>query len=254
VRAVKSNQDKIMPKNKSTKRKSKADSFGVDATLLTKPESLHCELKKHYVPSSIGMMVHHPLIISQLFQKGCFGLVNQQYLTRKQAVTDAKTEKKWHDFVFLHERAYRCETFKQIQDDLSDTDYWNILGDIYIDSESVHSNLAFFKSTLCSPRPCREQIMNTQERRYLARLSERLTIYRGCWSAKGTGWSWTLDPKKAKWFALRFYEAFGGRPTVLVGEVGKNNVIAYFSRRKEKEIVVNPKTVTVIAREAIAPK
>jgi hypothetical protein len=93
--------------------------------------------------------------------------------------------------------------------------------------------------------------MNPQERRFLARQRERLTIYRGCRSGRKIGWSWTLDRRKAKWFARRFEEYVEGSPIVLIGEVNKKDVIAYFASRKEKEIVVDPKKVTVVGRETI---
>jgi hypothetical protein len=90
--------------------------------------------------------------------------------------------------------------------------------------------------------------MNGYERNYLKKLPRTLTIYRGYRYRNADGWSWTLDQKKAMWFANRL-EVLGGKPKVATGKVKKSDVIAYFSRRKEKEIVVDPSKIRITHRE-----
>ena len=62
-------------------------------------------------------------------------------------------------------------------------------------------------------------------------------------------------PELNRCIARRFAEAGGdlaGKPRVVTGRVKKKDVIAYFSRRKEKEIVVDPKKVEVKSRKAVS--
>jgi len=226
--------------------------MGADPSgFLGKAEPLHPDLVEHLFPDGEGMVVHHPLIISHSFSPGFFGEVNRLYMVNKQDVIDAEAKRDWTNFMLLHERPYRFQTFRKIRNRLSDAEYWEVLGNLYTDSETIHCNLRFLRPALTSTRPCRERIMNPQERRFLAKQGERLTIYRGCRSGRKIGWSWTLDRRKAEWFARRFEEYVEGSPIVLIGEVDKNDVIAYFADRKEKEIVVDPKKVKVVGRETI---
>ena len=88
--------------------------------------------------------------------------------------------------------------------------------------------------------------MSAYERRYLASLPNRLTIYRGSQSKRIRGWSWTLDQKKAHWFANRWARLNFGKPHIATGKVKKSDVIAYFSRRKEKEIIIDPSKVKIV--------
>ena len=52
------------------------------------------------------------------------------------------------------------------------------------------------------------------------------------------GMSWTRDLKKAEWFAGRF-----GKGYVLEGTAEKKDVLAFFGRRNEEEIVIEAKSV-----------
>ena len=88
--------------------------------------------------------------------------------------------------------------------------------------------------------------MSAYERRYFANLPSRLTIFRGSHSKSIQSWSWTLDEKKALGFAKRLERLGVGIPRVATGKAKKSDVIAYFSRRKEKEIVIDPSKVKIV--------
>ena len=81
--------------------------------------------------------------------------------------------------------------------------------------------------------------MEQEERKALAALPDRLTIYRGVHIKKGTlrGLSWTLDRERAEWFANRWAKR---RPYLVEAEVLKSDVRAYFLDRNEAEIIVLP--------------
>ena len=62
------------------------------------------------------------------------------------------------------------------------------------------------------------------------------------------GWSWTTEKAKAEWFARRFAALDRVKPKVITGIVAKNDVIAYFGRRKEAEVVCRPKAVRDVTK------
>ena len=93
--------------------------------------------------------------------------------------------------------------------------------------------LALFKSV--SP----EYLMDQKDWQRYQSLGDPVTVYRGVASAdKGNvkALSWTLDRKTAEWFAHRF----GKDGTVYTAQIKKDDICAYFSGRKESEVIVNP--------------
>jgi hypothetical protein len=63
--------------------------------------------------------------------------------------------------------------------------------------------------------------------------------------------SWTLDLKKARWFATRLYQP---DPIVLQATILKPDVLAYFDERKERELVVRPGRVRALRTIEVTPK
>ena len=90
-------------------------------------------------------------------------------------------------------------------------------------------------------RPGKENMMDEEERAFLANQPDQFEIYRG-YGKTVNGWSWTVDREKAIWFAQRLdFDS----PTLATGTVQKADVLAYFAGRKESEIIVDPKKVKV---------
>lgn len=217
--------------------------------LIQKQEPVHPDLAGYVKAGGIGCgMVHHPLIVSQIYGKDCYGYVNYLYEQRRAIVQRLMDEEQWEAYVFTHERPYQLDAFGRIAKRMSDTTYWSILGSVYTESENLWQQKRKLVRMLNADRKQREFLMNGRERGYLNKLPSTLTIFRGYQYRNANGWSWTLDPKKARWFSQRF-EVLGGKPTVATGRVKKRDVVAYFSRRQEKEIVVDPSAVKVTKRE-----
>jgi hypothetical protein len=82
--------------------------------------------------------------------------------------------------------------------------------------------------------------MEENERSYLAKLPEEITVYRGCRRKNDCGLSWTTDREVAEWFANRF--AFRNKLPgyVFTGTVKHNEILAAFTDdgiASEEEIV-----------------
>ena len=87
--------------------------------------------------------------------------------------------------------------------------------------------------------------MSKEDRKTFESLPETLTIYRGCNSHSKHGLSWTLDKAFAQhfaekrhcfWFTKKMKAKFV-TPRVIERTIHKSEAIAYFSTRKESEIV-----------------
>jgi hypothetical protein len=196
-------------------------------------ESLHPDLVPYLEQSSEGwMMLRHPLVYQVPFFSN--GSANAYYEQKKTAVEQALEKKNYKQFVWLFERPYRVEAFIKIADKLSDTDYWKLLSDVWIDTENQYAYLKEWKRLLSSKRPNRHYMMTEEEDNLLRSLANKVTIYRGC--QKGineNGLSWTLDKSKAQFFANRF----GKKGIILERTIPRSDIIAVLTGRNEFEII-----------------
>jgi len=202
-------------------------------------EPLNSELEEFVDSDSpLGIpIIRHPLLI--WIGPIVPGIINRQYAQKLESVARAKKDKNWSSYIYMHERPYRLDAFSEIQDQMSDIEYWTSLGDIWIDSENLWQNKEQWDSFLSSKRPGRENMMNENERMDLSQLPNSLSIFRGFIEDQNeNGLSWTTDKEKAKWFSTRFAKT-GDKPVVAKATVKKDDVVAYFTRRGESEIVLS---------------
>ena len=196
-------------------------------------ETLHSALVPYLEQSGEGwLMLRHPLVYQVPFFSN--GSANAYYEQKSKAVEKAIADKNYKQFVWLFERPYRLEAFIKIADKLSDTDYWKLLSDIWIDTENQYTYLKEWKKLLASKRSNRHYMMDEEEDNILRSLPELVTIYRGC--QKGineNGLSWSLDKSKAEFFANRF----GKKGIILERTVSKNDIVAVLTGRGESEVI-----------------
>ena len=218
--------------------------------LIEKQEDLMPELEDYLVDTKFGFpRVEHPFFKSASFSDGHYAFVNQLFREHQQAADEALEQREWFTFVGLHEVPYWLQAFEEIADKLSDDDYWEVLGQIYTDAENLCDNQHRLGRLLNSKRPKRHRIMDETERGEIEELPTELTVYRGySLKKRSRAWSWTLDEDKAEWFArrCRIQRIKSGQPRIAQGRVRKDDIVAYFSRREESEIVVDPKLISGI--------
>jgi hypothetical protein len=215
------------------------------ADLLNRTEELLPELAEYLVEMSAGMTaIKHPLVFSVPHHSQLNAFCNESYRMKSKLADEMKSAGRFHGYVFLIERPYRFEAFREIADELSDREYWQLLRDVWIDSENIWQNRVEWAELLCEPsRPGRLRwLMDRRDAKALAAMPPVIEIYRGARSEFGL--SWSISEEKATWFATRFSRH---RP-VWAGKVERSKVIAYFSRRGEQEIVVHPTDVTEISK------
>lgn len=216
-----------------------------------KTEDLHPELACCVCRSSAGLlMIQHPLV-HDFYVPEMAAMVNKQYETRKQVMREAEEQQDWDKMLAIYARPYRMALFARIADRLADSHYWETLAWIWRDSENIWQNRADWVKLWRSKRPNREAVMTEEERATLAGLPERLTVYRGTQRGRATGLSWTLDEKRAAWFAKRFPHQ-RREPVLVSAVIERRRVLAFFSGRQEQEIVVLPQHVSAAVRQSLS--
>ena len=129
--------------------------------------------------------------------------------------------------------------FKFTQSHLSLKDYSEALADVWtlVEFPNVDVNVSTREFIEYFQRAHKEWLMDEDEYEFYKNLPEEITVYRG--TGKGArhllGLSWTLDYEKAKWFATRWNK----KGVIYKGKILKENVLAYFSRRNESEVVID---------------
>jgi hypothetical protein len=83
--------------------------------------------------------------------------------------------------------------------------------------------------------------MEPEDRKWLASLPERVTVYRGQAAGRRAGISWSTDRAVGGRFARR--SAWSGEPVLLTGRIRRSDVIAAFTGRNESEVLAFPRHV-----------
>lgn len=198
---------------------------------------LNDELKPYLSVYNGIPMIKHPLIFSIFHTDIQNYIINKQYEWKKSAVKEALKKKNWGSYVFLHERPYRLvPAFSSISQKLDSKTYWELLGEIWVDSENIWQNSDWWLYFLeDGPLENKEYFMSEEDREEFKRLPEKLTVYRGYVPRKNKkGFSYTLSKEKATWFANRF----GRDGKVYERQIDKKDVFAYKNDRNEQEIII----------------
>jgi len=154
------------------------------------------------------------------------------------------------DIINIIRPPYRLVALKYMKRYMSLGDFSKAFGDVWVESENPNGdiNVPPNESAKYFKQADKRKLMNDAEYEYYANLPERMTIYRGVSVGRvKNGLSWTADEKIAVWFANRFNNN-GKRGYLLKADILKENVLAYFCRRGEEELVVYPKDIEQIER------
>jgi hypothetical protein len=129
---------------------------------------------------------------------------------------------------------------------LSNQKYWRHLGEDWTTNEDRDGGWPFL-SLFRSPRGERTALMTAEEHAALAALPDPAILYRGIAFFPGNplkyarGLSWTDDLDIAAYFAHPYQWAPAG--AVLVAVVPRWRFLAYFKRRGENEVVIDPRRI-----------
>ncbi len=203
---------------------------------------LKMELSEYYSEAQ-WPMIRHPLVYAVPYfdTEEEAKRLNSMLATKQKLVSEAMGEGRWSAYIFLHERPWRVHAFLEIQDNLTDKQYWPLLREVWMDTESVYAHhMEWWELLTTSERRCRHLFMNPAERSAFLKLPEEIEIYRGTAEEEKDsnylGFAWTLDKGRATWFATRFNR--GGKSVLVTATVKKADCIGLLLSRNEDEIVI----------------
>lgn len=214
--------------------------IGVSNLLTMFPqEPLVTELERFRRYGTHGVVnIKHPLVYSIFHTDVMDGWANKQLREKRKLIKAAIEAQDWETYVWLHERPWRIEAFWKIRKHLTDAEYWELLGNFWIDSENIQEKPHQWEKLMLSDRPKRPAIMTVDEQRMLSELPDEMEVWQGRTVRRSDGMSWTLKRSTAAWFANRFASMEEADPALSVGMVHKSDIIAYFHRRNEAEVIV----------------
>lgn len=199
-------------------------------------------------------MVRHPIFSSSVVvfpdEEQRFGDLSDK-ATLKKAIQQRKELIEESDslesLTYLITKPYRMQFLELIENTLPQSEFAVSLSRIWIDMEnpntcgvSLHTLIEWFK------RADKSSLMDDEELEAFEALPDEFTVYRGMGDKSNEkGISYTLSLEKAQWFANR---PPSERGYVLTGTAKKDDVLAFFTRRSEQEILIEPENVSDLHR------
>lgn len=199
------------------------------------------------VEEKFGLFVQHPYfgqVVDAVQVDGKLEMVDLREpeglrKMRKRVLNTIDAVEKYAQFFIFVRAPFLPVFFKFTQQYLSLKDYSEALADVWtlVEFPNVDVNVSTREFIEYFQRAHKKWLMDEDEYEFYKNLPEEITVYRG--TGKGArhllGLSWTLDYEKAKWFATRWNK----KGVIYKGKILKENVLAYFSRRNESEVVIN---------------
>lgn len=147
----------------------------------------------------------------------------------------------WEEVFCLLGRNNVFGFFNLLKDELSDEDYWMILGFCYTTSDFAFESSDLLREMFQVNRSNKEFLMNEEDRGTFNNLPQQLTIYRGCSKkeidSNQLRFSWTLNKEIAEFFAYKYKRNLLTPCSVITKTISKYSVTAYFNDRNEEEIL-----------------
>lgn len=225
----------------------------------TKSEELHDDLKGHIQEVDIGGSSYpalmHPLVYQVPFYSAEHA--NRVYEIKKTKIQEALETENYNIAVFMYERPHRFPAFLKMVSDtaggykpLRGEKWWNILGDVWTDSENIWQNRGTWSTLFKDIDGNAQHMMTLSEKKALQSFPKTVRVYRGAVAdLNEDGLSWTRSRDKAEWFARRTSPE---NPLLITGTVPRDKITAYMDRRGEDEVIVaDASLVTVISRESV---
>lgn len=138
--------------------------------------------------------------------------------------------------MWIVRKSYYLTFLKFAKESLSLSDFSRLLGECWTEEENPNGdvNVPVRLSARWFKAADKQALMHDEEYEIYKNLPETFTVYRGVAPGRNpNGMSWTREYDKAKWFSSRFGEGY-----VLEGTAHKEDVLAFFSRRGEEEVVM----------------
>ncbi len=147
-----------------------------------------------------------------------------------------------HEISFMITKSYSLAFLRYAVPYLSTKELSEMLSDMWVRTEAPNNdpNLGKGKLLTLFKESNPQYLMEKYEYDFFKSLDDTVTVYRGVTSHNTKNikaLSWTLSYDTADWFAHRF----GEDGTVYEAKIDREHIYAYFNRRNEDEVIVDPK-------------
>lgn len=135
-------------------------------------------------------------------------------------------------------KPYYLVFLKYIKPYLSISDFSELLGFAWIHAENPNSdiNVPIAEIEKWFMESDKIKLMTINEYDMYNNLPEVIEVYRGIGEKTNIhGMSWSIQKNTAKWFAERFRS---DKPYIIQGTANKKNIMAFFARSNEDELVI----------------
>lgn len=148
----------------------------------------------------------------------------------------------YDDIILMLNKSYLLCFLKETQNYISDADLAETLRGVWTSIENISNDINVKSNEIVSmfKRADKNILMNEEDKSVFDAFGEEVTLYRGVTSynkKNKKALSWTLDYKKALWFATRYTS---NEHEIWEITVPKKSVLCYFDSRGEKEVIINP--------------
>lgn len=141
--------------------------------------------------------------------------------------------------LFLISKPYRLQFLSLFKEDAPDDVFSELLAEVWMAVESPNDGSVPLDLLIEWFREAdKNKLMSEEELEAFNNLPDKFTVYRGMGDKSSKdGISYTIDKDKAQWFANRPPSKHG---YVLTGTAKKEDVLAFFTRRDESEVLIEP--------------
>jgi hypothetical protein len=189
-----------------------------------------------------GSMFRHRFYVQVMYNKSFNRQIVKCIRYKEGLAKEYLLQKKFDEYVFLHERPYRLHALLEVFDKLKPATASCLVRSVWVDSEFPSVNIEIWNTLFRKIDVTKA--MSRPEKTLVRNLSDNVSVFRGVSSKtkrfvpeRAVGLSWTLDKEKAKWFACRF----GGDPHLLSATIPKESVRMVILSRGESEVIVTDK-------------
>ena len=198
---------------------------------------------------------YSPIIVSHPFTKcGIVTILDGEDFSQLDITKNQESLNKWqaqmikqideshnaHFVYYLLNDSYRLMFLNDVSKYLSIDEFSDLLGDAWVTSEYANLDENVTKQQLLKlfKSADKSKLMSEDELETFNDFDGELVIYRGVGSINKNNikaLSWTTNFGKAKWFA----ERWGNGGKVYSATISKENILAYFNRKNEDEVIVD---------------
>jgi hypothetical protein len=206
--------------------------LGRNETMDLDPE---LETAKKYIDGTWALQ--HPLCWYDEYQQKYHAFYNDRFYENKRKLKGYRNARRWRDYLRVYNKRYWPTALLAIEPLVPAKRWGALVREFWIDADEFWKDQDAWQKIAVAAKG-RVGLMTRDERKQLANMPNKVTLYRGAQRSSVEGLSWTTSLKWGRHFA---YKSYGH---VWMGTANRSDVIAFFNKYgEEKEIVILPEHV-----------